>query len=55
MVSELDIRHVPMRRLSPKGGGLGGPTSTREGNECQQGRWLLKGVDYEIPRWLGGK
>ena len=26
---------VPVRTLGPEGGGLGSPTSIREGNECQ--------------------
>ena len=35
-----------MRTLGLEGGGLGGPTSIKEGNECQQRRWALKGVDW---------
>ena len=35
--------------LGPERGGFGrGLTSIEERNECQQGRWALKGVDYEI-------
>ena len=43
---------VPMRMLGSKGGELGGPTSIGEGNEGQRGRWVLKGVDCEIPYQL---
>ena len=31
------------RRLSPKWGGLRGPTSIGEGNKCRRGHWALKG------------
>ena len=41
------------RRWASKEGGLGGPTSIGEGNECQRGRWTPKGVDCEIPHRLG--
>ena len=40
------------RTLGPKGSGLRGPTSIGEGNECQQGRWALKGVDRGVPHRL---
>ena len=30
------------------GGWIGGPTLLGEGNECQRGRWAIKGVDCEI-------
>ena len=38
---------------TPKEGGLGGPTSIGEGNECEQRRWDPKGTDCEIPHRLG--
>ena len=35
---------MPIRTLDPEGGGFGGgPISIRERNECQRGRWALKG------------
>ena len=34
---------MPAKTLGSEGGGLGGPTLIREGNECQRGRWALKG------------
>ena len=43
------------RLLGPERGGLGGPTSIGEGNECQRGCWVPKGVVCEIPRRLGGR
>ena len=39
----VDTRHVPA---------IGGPTSIREGNRCQRGHWVPKGVDCEI-HWRG--
>ena len=48
-----------MPARTSKGGGIGeeegggGPTSIREGNECQRERWIPKrGVDCEIPHRL---
>ena len=40
-------------RWALKGGGLGGPTLIREGNEYQRRRWASKGVDCEISHRLG--
>ena len=34
---------MPVRTLGPEVGGLEGPTSIGEGNECQRGCWALKG------------
>ena len=49
---------VPARTLGPEEGGLGSPTSTGEGNECERGRWAPKGGGGWIVRshigW-GGK
>ena len=40
--------------LGPKGGGFGGgPTSIGERKECQRGCWAPKGVDCDVPHWLG--
>ena len=42
--------------LGPIRGGFGGgPTSIGERNECQRGRWALKGVDYNVPHGWGGE
>ena len=38
---------MPTRTLGNEGGELEGPTSIGEGNECQRGRWVLKGVKPE--------
>ena len=43
---------VPARMLSLEGEWIGGPTSIEEGNECQRGCWVEKGVDCEIPHRL---
>ena len=45
---------VLVRVLGSEGGGFGGgPTSIGEKNECQQGRWASRGVDCDVPHWLG--
>ena len=45
---------MPVKTLAPKGGGFGGgPTSIGERNECQRGHWAPKGVDCDVPHWLG--
>ena len=43
---------VPARTLGPERGELRSPTSIRERNECQRGRWAPMGVDCEIPHRL---
>ena len=43
---------MPARTLGLERGKLGGPTLIGGGND-QQGHWNLKGVDCEIPHWLG--
>ena len=43
-------------RWAPKEGGFGGgPTSIGERNECQRGRYARRGVDCDVPHWLGRK
>ena len=44
---------MPAKTLGLEGGGLGSLTLIREGNKRQRGRWASKGVDCEIPHWLG--
>ena len=44
---------MPARTLGLEEDGLEGPTSTGEGNECEQGRWPRRGVDCEILHQLG--
>ena len=44
---------MPTKTLSSRWIGVGGPTSIREGNECQRRRWALKGGGCDIPHWLG--
>ena len=47
---------VPVRMLSPKGGGFScGPTLIGERNKCQREHWAPKGVDCDVPHWLGKK
>ena len=59
MVSEPDTGQcaseevVPRRGVDTRRCTSGGPTSIGERNECQRGRWALKGVDCVIPHWLG--
>ena len=45
MVLEVGQGDVLVKKLSPEGGGYE--------TVCQQGRWVLKGVDCEIPHRLG--
>ena len=46
---EVDTRRCAIRTLAPKGGRFdGGPTSIGERNECQRGRWALKGMDLVV-------
>ena len=49
----VDTRRCASKVARPERGGLGGPTSIGEGNECQRGRWALKRVDCEISHRLG--
>ena len=52
------LRGVDMRRCASKdakprrGVDWGCPTSIGEGNECQQGRWAPKVVDWGVPHQL---
>ena len=45
---------MPVKMLGHEGGGFGrGLTLIGGKNECQRGRWALRGVNCEIPHRLG--
>ena len=52
MVSKPETGRCASKDVGPRRSGLG-VLLIEEGNECQQGRWAPKGVDCEIPHWLG--
>ena len=48
------MRRCASEDVGPKGGGFGGgPTSIIGRKECPRGRWAPKGVDCDVPHWLG--
>ena len=50
----VDTRQCVSKDAGLKGGGFGGgPTSIGQRNECQRGCWAPKGVDCDVPPWLG--
>ena len=47
-------RSCASKDAGPKGGGFGGdPTSIGGRKECQRGHWAPKGVDCDVPTWVG--